>query len=40
MLQDKIHIHDWVKFEHTVTKYMEIGDLKSYTHDLIHILFK
>ena len=40
MLHDKIHIHDWVNFEHTVMKYMEINDLKSYTHDLINILFK
>ena len=40
MLQDKIHIHDWVNFERTVTKNMKIGDLKSYTHDLINILFK
>ena len=40
MLHDKIHIHDRVNFEHTVTKNMEIGDLKSYTHDLINILFK
>ena len=40
MLHDKIHIPDWVNFEHTVTKNMEIGDLKSYTHDLINILFK
>ena len=39
-LQDKIHIHDWVYFEHTVTKNMEICDLKSYTNDLIYILFK
>ena len=38
MLHDKIHIHDWVNFDHTVTKNMEIGDLKSYTHDLINIL--
>ena len=36
MLHDKIHIHDWVNFEHPVTNNMEIGDLKSYTHDLIH----
>ena len=39
MLHDKIHIHDWVNFEHTVTKNMEIRDLKSFTHDLISILF-
>ena len=39
-LHDKIHIHDWVNFEHTVTSNMEIGDLKSYTYDLINILFK
>ena len=39
MLHDKIYIHDWVNFEHTVTKYMENGDLKS-SHDLINILFK
>ena len=38
-LQDKIHIHDWVYFEHTVTKNVEICVLKSYTHDLINILF-
>ena len=39
MLHDKIHIHDWVNFDHTVTrKKMEIGDLKSYTHDLINKL--
>ena len=25
-LQDKIHIHDWVYFESTVTKNMEICD--------------
>ena len=37
MLHDKIHIHDWVNFDHAVTKNMEIGDLKSYTHDLIKI---
>ena len=40
MLHDKIHIHDWVNFKHTVTMYMEINDLKSYTSDLINILFK
>ena len=40
MLYDKIHIHDWVNIDHAVTKKMEIGDLKSYTHDLINILFK
>ena len=39
-LQDKIHIHDWVYFEHTVTKSIEICDLKSYTRDLINILFE
>ena len=38
MLHDKIHIHDCVNFDHTVTKNMEIGDLKSYIHDLINIL--
>ena len=32
MLHDKIHIHDWVNFDHTVTKNMGIGDLKFYTH--------
>ena len=36
MLHDKIHIHDWVNFEHTVMKYIEISDLKSYTRDLIN----
>ena len=36
----KIHIQDWVYYEHTVTKNMEICDLKSYTRDLINILFK
>ena len=35
-----IHIHDWGNFDHTVKKNMEIDDLKSYTHDLINILFK
>ena len=40
MLHDKIRIHDWVNFDHTVTKNMEIGDLKSDTHYLINILFK
>ena len=40
MLHDKIHLHDWVNFDRTVTKNMEIGDLKSYTQDLINILFK
>ena len=40
MLHNKIHIHDWVNFEHMVMKNMEIGDLKFYTHDLINILFK
>ena len=39
-LQDKNHIHNWVYFEYTVTKNMEICDLNSYTHDLINILFK
>ena len=39
-LQDKIPIHDLVYFEHTVTKNMEICDLKFYSHDLINILFK
>ena len=29
-----------VNFEHTVMKKIEIGDLKSYTHNLINILFK
>ena len=28
-LQDKIHIHDWVLFEYTVTMNMEICDLNS-----------
>ena len=37
MLHDKIHIHDWVNFDHTMTKNMEIGDLKSCTHDFIKI---
>ena len=31
-LHDKIHIYDWVNFERTVTKNMEIGDLKSPKH--------
>ena len=31
-LHDKIHIHDWVNFDHTVMKNVEISDLKSYTH--------
>ena len=39
-LHNKIHIDDWVNFEPTVTKNMEIGDIKSYTYDLINILFK
>ena len=40
LLKYKWYIHDWVNFEHTVTKNMEIGDLKSFTYDLINILFK
>ena len=36
MLNEKIQVHDWANFDHTVTKNMEIGDLKSYTHDLIN----
>ena len=40
MLHDKIHLHDWVNFEHKVMKDMEIDDLKSYTHDLINNIFK
>ena len=39
-LQEKIHIHDWVYFEHSVTKNIEICDLESYTYDLIYIFFK
>ena len=39
-LKDKNHIHDWVYFEYTVTKNMEICDLNSYPHDLFNILFK
>ena len=41
-LQEKIHIHDWVYFEFTVTKNIEICDLNSDTNDLIiyNILFK
>ena len=34
MLHDKIHIHDWVNFDHTVTKNMEIDDLKSYGREI------
>ena len=34
-LHDKIHIRDWVNFEQKVMKNLEIGDLKSYTYDLI-----
>ena len=33
-------MHDWVYFEYTGTKNLEICDLDSYTHDLINILFK
>ena len=38
-LQDKIHIHDWVYFDNTVTKNVEICYLNSYTHTFINILF-
>ena len=39
-LQDKIRIHNWVYFDYTVTKNVEICELNSCTHDLINILFK
>ena len=33
---DKIPIHDWVYFEYTVTKNMEVCNLDSYARDLIN----
>ena len=33
-------MHDWVYFEYTVMKNMEICDLNSCTHDLINIFLK